>query len=57
MRKYAASLYLFLIGGILVGAGALYRDIYPIFSNSFMVLGYAADLAAVYFIFKAVNRK
>ncbi|GAK91262.1 hypothetical protein JCM19298_320 [Nonlabens ulvanivorans] len=57
MHKYAASLYLFLIGGILVGAGALYKDVYPMFSYSFMVLGYAADIAAVYLIIKAVTKK
>ncbi|MBF4985485.1 hypothetical protein FNJ87_14495 [Nonlabens mediterrranea] len=57
MHKYAASLYLFLIGGILVGAGAFYIDIYPIFSYSIMVLGYAADLAAIYYIIKTVAKK
>lgn len=57
MHKYSASLYLFLIGGILVGAGAVYKTVYPIFSYSFMVLGYAADIAAIYFLIKAVSKK
>ncbi len=57
MRKYATALYLFLIGGIFVGAGAFYKDSHSTWSTCFLVLGYAADLAAVYFGIRTALKK
>ncbi|MGJ8684020.1 MAG: hypothetical protein ACSHWW_05315 [Nonlabens sp.] len=57
MRKYAIALYLFLIGGILVGAGAFYKESHATWSTCFLVVGYTVDLAAVYFVLRTALKK
>lgn len=57
MRKYSTTLYLFLTGGILVGCSYYFKDLYPVLSKSFLIMGYGADLAALYFLIKTAAKK